>query len=984
MSKSYEAKNFLRSSFGEGTIKSPKPKDPKKEKQARLILEAAEKAKERKKKNASKFVYPLHSPNATVSTMPSPGSSSKPIEIIELNDDEDESPPFSESESWDRQRQGRPKEEWNGGPQYDDSNTRYRTGQYDHNAVKGEDFNGGSSYDGNGRRNDEEWNGSGQTNYKNRRNDDEWNNGRDRNTFNNRRNDEEWNMNGQNNYTNRRTDGEWKNGRDQNDFQKGRDDNEWNNPRDQNDFKKGRDDNEWNNQRDQSNFNSRRGDDGMKIESQDSGDNRDRRDNWKRRDEHDFGDKRNGENFSERSQQYNNDRKSGGDGWNRGPQHDSNPRRNEDDWNGVSEYDININDRNGRGLRNDNDRNRGSPDDLNGNRNGLTRAAPSHKGGWNDESRDYEQIGNFDDSGAKSKHPSPPYVTSSPPYESSPSPYDGMQSLNEVRRKGTGRGKDMTVPAWMTKGREGRSGEREVTSTNGGGRGRERTIPAWMSTENNSSRTITQSKSVGRGRELTKPAWLTRNNNQRLNNIDLTNDPDSDGSSSEDEDDKKIKNMQFFTHSSWKSLSGVLPGSMRGSEKNDPSSEHSRGGEGAANRTRSSQGSDIIDGNGARSHDLNWIEDSDEEGEVVDSEISKASSKRKSDLPHDNQNKKAKYDSSATDRKQSTGIGRGKSTTAPAWMTRQKKFEAAGEMREMMNNSRKGSSVSTPQLSDKEYTSGIGRGKGMTIPAWMAKKERDLEMNANNRTSSPLNISSTKREGENKISNQQPRRKPASGTGTGRGRGMTTPAWMTKLEKEENRDLAATKDSIRVSESNSERSLGRGRGMTTPAWMTKQERTWPNDEGNSVITTRRESEMTEDRVNTTKEEVKSPSARGYSIPADDKGKTGRGRGRSMTKPAWMTSQAKKEEAGSDLDNKPQPISRLKGEVTGIKEGESPVYERTIHPKFTPPERARKADAPVGGNPRFTPPERTRKTEDPVAGNPRFTPPPKKQQDRSDW
>ena len=104
----------------------------------------------------------------------------------------------------------------------------------------------------------------------------------------------------------------------------------------------------------------------------------------------------------------------------------------------------------------------------------------------------------------------------------------------------------------------------------------------------------------------------------------------------------------------------------------------------------------------------------------------------------------------------------------------------------------------------------------------------------------------------------------------------------------------------------------------------------------------------------------------------------------MTKPAWMTSQAKKEEAGSDLDNKPQPISRLKGEVTGIKEGESPVYERTIHPKFTPPERARKADAPVGGNPRFTPPERTRKTEDPVAGNPRFTPPPKKQQDRSDW
>ena len=79
--------------------------------------------------------------------------------MIELNDDEDELPHYSESESWDRQGQGLAKEKWNGGPQYDDNSkgnndSWHSSGEYERNAVKGEDLNCGPSYDNTGRRND--------------------------------------------------------------------------------------------------------------------------------------------------------------------------------------------------------------------------------------------------------------------------------------------------------------------------------------------------------------------------------------------------------------------------------------------------------------------------------------------------------------------------------------------------------------------------------------------------------------------------------------------------------------------------------------------------------------------------------------------------------------------------------------------------------------------------------------------------------------
>ena len=56
-----------------------------------------------------------------------------------------------------------------------------------------------------------------------------------------------------------------------------------------------------------------------------------------------------------------------------------------------------------------------------------------------------------------------------------------MKTLKEVKIKGVGRGKDMTLPAWMTRCQEeeARKG-REDLSTVGGGRGREWTIPVWM------------------------------------------------------------------------------------------------------------------------------------------------------------------------------------------------------------------------------------------------------------------------------------------------------------------------------------------------------------------------------------------------------------------------------------------------------------------------------------------------------------------------
>ena len=783
-----------------------------------------------------------------------------------------------------------------------DDNERNRNGQRDFNHRK----EGDNCF--NNRREDDEWNNERvQNNFKNRRDDGGWNNERDENNFNNRRSDDEWkNRRDENNLNRRRDDDERNNGRGQKSFNNREESDEWNNERNRHNFNSRRDDDDWRNGGDKNNFNSRRDDDRNVERGQNSFTN-------------------GIDNHASKNYKFQNNFYNG---------------RNDDDWkDGRGQNKFN----NSRDDDDFEDPNHGDHGDRASNRN---RRDDDH---W---------IGKCQHDFGSSLEPSPLYINSSPPYESSSPPYDDMQTLKEVKIKGVGRGKDMTLPAWMTRCQEEARRGREVLSTVGGGRGRQRTIPAWMSKGKNHRNALSQPKSVGRGKERTKPAWLTRNDNETIrSNYSAkapTNATDTGESSSDDEDDEENvkKNMQFFRNSSWKSLSGVLPGSLRGWDKKNSQDCSSKN----------------IEDNRTRNNEINLIEGSDEEGEVADNkEESPGSSKRKLNLSYDEKNKVVKLDSSVIDERRMSGIGRGKAMTKPAWLTRQEKYEATEELRENTFLSHQDPSVSIQEGPGYECKLGGGRGKSMTIPAWMTKNDAG----ANTISSSKRKMDPTEHQGDYNVSIHSSGRRSV-----GMGLGMTRPAWMTRTEREETVDTTgATKDNLQFREHNIGRSIGRGRGrgrqLTTPSWMTKQQNTISEDEENCARATVRRSEETEEKVNLTKEDVKPKFTRGYSVPAENNNTRGRGRGRFMTQPAWMTSQTKKDEDEKNLgSNNP--------EGTSVKKTESQDYKRNAHPRMKPPERTRNAEqAQIAGNLRFIPRQRTKKTDAPVPGNPRFTPPPKK-------
>jgi hypothetical protein len=147
--------------------------------------------------------------------------------------------------------------------------------------------------------------------------------------------------------------------------------------------------------------------------------------------------------------------------------------------------------------------------------------------------------------------------------------------------------------------------------------------------------------------------------------------------------------------------------------------------------------------------------------------------------------------------------GRGRGMTLPAWMTKDTAPVATSY----------GSDVGTASSSAPQPVEmGRGRGRDRTLPAWMAKSESSNasgirpERDHNRPTSSSENYRSEQGRGDRNF---------PSSSGRGRGRDRTIPAWQTSTTTSSVRD----QPSDRNPPANPGR--GRGRGMTLPSWMTK-------------------------------------------------------------------------------------------------------------------------------------------------------------------
>jgi hypothetical protein len=144
--------------------------------------------------------------------------------------------------------------------------------------------------------------------------------------------------------------------------------------------------------------------------------------------------------------------------------------------------------------------------------------------------------------------------------------------------------------------------------------------------------------------------------------------------------------------------------------------------------------------------------------------------------------------------------GRGRGMTLPAWMTKDTTPVATN------NSNALGSAVSSVS---QPVEMGRGRGRGKTLPAWMTKSQNTDPSGPR----SERNQSGPHHSSENHHGGQGDRNFPSS-SGRGRGRERTLPAWQTAA-------ASNMRDEPNDGNQLGNPGRGRGRGMTLPSWMTK-------------------------------------------------------------------------------------------------------------------------------------------------------------------
>lgn len=152
--------------------------------------------------------------------------------------------------------------------------------------------------------------------------------------------------------------------------------------------------------------------------------------------------------------------------------------------------------------------------------------------------------------------------------------------------------------------------------------------------------------------------------------------------------------------------------------------------------------------------------------------------------------------------------GRGRGMTLPAWMTNDTAPSAT-------NNS---SDIGTASSSvSHSVEMGRGRGRDRTLPAWMAKSESTTasDIRPDRDYNRPTSSSENYRGGQGRGDRNFP-----SPSGRGRGRDRTLPAW-------QNSSTSSVRDQPSDGNPSGNPGRGRGRGMTLPSWMTKTNESHP-------------------------------------------------------------------------------------------------------------------------------------------------------------
>jgi hypothetical protein len=291
------------------------------------------------------------------------------------------------------------------------------------------------------------------------------------------------------------------------------------------------------------------------------------------------------------------------------------------------------------------------------------------------------------------------------------------------------------------------------------------------------------------------------------------------------------------------------------------------------------------------------------------------------------------------------GRGRGKDINKPAWMTKQENSlgSASGSIRSNPNNiqnvqkkieqspERGIRDVSRNDEVANRGTGGLGRGRGKNInkPAWMTRQESNVSSNNSNTRSDLSNAQCTQR-------NEQVPEKSARdidrgiSRGRGRGKDINKPAWMTKQEsglgsasrtsqsttnKMQSSHDQSTERSIR--DSNSGVGRGRGKDMNKPAWMTRQDSSSVVSEPN-VVSTSNHSQNVSSIHNSNKRK----SEIGSSDTSVGRGR-GRGRGKDINKPAWMTKQE------SILGSTNAPVRNSSKPIQQVADNGSSGFDRDV-------------------------------------------------------
>ena len=385
------------------------------------------------------------------------------------------------------------------------------------------------------------------------------------------------------------------------------------------------------------------------------------------------------------------------------------------------------------------------------------------------DSRDYRRSDNFDrkrnerssdyDIGWQPKRQRVDERTSS----NQSNKWGSSQSNSSGLGTGRGRGKDRTLPAWMSKGeykagvdstRDKQLPKQDTTPSPsiGRGRGKDRTLPAWMSKSNNSN-SPRESSRIQEKPQTTRP-------------------PDNNIAKSE-----RIDASAELSRG-------------RGRGRTLPAWMTQRNGGDAISNTESTRNQSITPATAVHNK---MPQDAPPSSREKESRGSYWNDTRP------NQNSAPVNFSGA-----STGLGRGRDRTTPAWMAKSKEAQSfsasAGQPNESKNSQNLQTSHNSNNMKNATFTPSSqdsrGRGRGRTLPAWMTKQDssasvakvnepisRVSQERSRSRPTSTATI--PQRTSYNRTSMDSGNfRGRGSGTGsvTGRGRGkdQTLPAWMTR------------------------------------------------------------------------------------------------------------------------------------------------------------------------------------------------------------